>query len=222
MAFAIDRYEASSSQTDFTISFAYLDSDDVYVYQNGTLLTVTTDYTIVSTTTMRLGSGASTGDLVVIRRKTSQTLRLTDYASASTLTEADLDNDSLQAFYMAQEALDAANEIHNAQSGLSVADDGATSVTIPSGSDTGVFEMIVKGSPELAIAITYVALAGGAEVNTVYNVTSASVVATTGALAGTTGTDGKITVAPHTDGKVYIENRSGGTLKFGYSFRNAI
>jgi hypothetical protein len=35
-------------------------------------------------------------------------VRLVDYASASTLTEEDLDNDSLQAFYMVQEAIDAA------------------------------------------------------------------------------------------------------------------
>jgi hypothetical protein len=34
---------------------------------------------------------------------------------------------------------------------------------------------------------------------------------TTGALAGTTGTDGKFTVSVHTDGKIYLENRTGGT-----------
>lgn len=31
----------------------------------------------------------------------------------------------------------------------------------------------------------------------------------TGALNGTTGVDGKVTISCHTDGKVYIENRSG-------------
>lgn len=49
-------------------------------------------------------------------------------------------------------------------------------------------------------------LAAGANVNV-----------TTGALAGTTGDDGKITVSTHTDGKVYIENRRGGTRNFGFT-----
>jgi hypothetical protein len=33
--------------------------------------------------------------------------------------------------------------------------------------------------------------------------------ATTGALAGTTGTNGKTTVSAHSDGKVYVESRKG-------------
>ncbi len=43
-------------------------------------------------------------------------------------------------------------------------------------------------------------------------VVGSATVAATGSLGGTTGTDGKVTVAAHTDGKIYIENRSGGKL----------
>ncbi len=43
-------------------------------------------------------------------------------------------------------------------------------------------------------------------------IVGSATVAATGALAGTTGTDGKVTVSAHTDGKIYIENRSGGNL----------
>ncbi len=39
---------------------------------------------------------------------------------------------------------------------------------------------------------------------------------TTGALAGTTGTDGHITVSAHTDGKIYIENRRGSSISIHY------
>ena len=39
-----------------------------------------------------------------------------------------------------------------------------------------------------------------------------------GALAGTTGTDGKFTVSANTDGKVYFENRMGASVTFGYIF----
>jgi hypothetical protein len=41
---------------------------------------------------------------------------------------------------------------------------------------------------------------------------------TTGALTGTTGTDGKVTVSAHTDGYVYIENRSGSSRTFYVRF----
>lgn len=39
---------------------------------------------------------------------------------------------------------------------------------------------------------------------------------TTGPLAGTTGTDAKLTVSCHTDGKIYIENRLGSTRTIAY------
>lgn len=45
---------------------------------------------------------------------------------------------------------------------------------------------------------------------------SANIAVTTGALAGTTGTDGKLTISAHTDGKIYVENRLGGTAYIGY------
>ena len=48
---------------------------------------------------------------IEIRRKTSQTSRLTDYASGSVLTESDLDTDSTQAFMMSQEAIDNADDV---------------------------------------------------------------------------------------------------------------
>lgn len=108
MAFARDVYTASAAQTDFTISFSYLDETDVLVYEDGTLKTVTTDYTLPNATTVRFNSGLTGGEIIVIQRSTSQTTRLVNY-TAGALAEADLDNDSLQAFYMAQESIDIAN-----------------------------------------------------------------------------------------------------------------
>jgi hypothetical protein len=40
---------------------------------------------------------------------------------------------------------------------------------------------------------------------------------TTGALAGTTGTNGKFTISVHTDGKIYFENRTGATVALYYA-----
>jgi hypothetical protein len=43
---------------------------------------------------------------------------------------------------------------------------------------------------------------------------NANISYSTGALAGTTGTDGNFTISAHTDGRVYFENRSGNTRHF--------
>ncbi len=109
MAFARDSYTATEEQTDFTITFPYITASHVQVFQEGVLLTTETDYDIISSTTVRLVTEATAGDTVILQRSTSQSTRLVDYASASSLVEEDLDNDSLQAFYMCQEAIDSAS-----------------------------------------------------------------------------------------------------------------
>jgi hypothetical protein len=108
MAFARDVYSASGGQTDFTITFPYQAEEDVLVYQEGSLLTQTTHYTFPDATTIRLVTGATLNDVVVLQRSTSQSSRDVDFTSG-TLTEADLDNSAIQVFYMAQEAIDIAN-----------------------------------------------------------------------------------------------------------------
>jgi hypothetical protein len=108
MAFARDVYSASGGQTDFTITFPYQEEDDVVVIQNGTTLTVTTHYTFPNATTIRLVTGATAADVVVLQRNTDQSARDVDFTTG-TLTEADLDGSAIQLFYMAQEAIDIAN-----------------------------------------------------------------------------------------------------------------
>ena len=57
MAFARDTYTASAAQTDFTITFPYIANTDIDVYVDGTLKTITTDYTFPDATTVRFGAG---------------------------------------------------------------------------------------------------------------------------------------------------------------------
>lgn len=104
MAFARDVYTATSGQTDFTITFSYQAEEDVTVYQNGSLVS-TDDYTFPNATTVRLDTGATLDDTIVLERSTSRTSRDVDF-TAGPLTEADLDNALIQVFYMAQEAID--------------------------------------------------------------------------------------------------------------------
>ncbi len=112
MAFARDSYSATGGQTDFTITFDYLLAAHVVVTDDGVTLTNAAgagNYTIVSTTTVRLGTAASASDRIVITRSTSQATALVDFTVPSTLVEADLDENAKQMLFMAQEAIDIAN-----------------------------------------------------------------------------------------------------------------
>jgi len=98
----------------------------------------------------------------------------------------------------------------------SLADDAAMSVVPPA--QLGMVFIQPRGT-------TYAEIVGIG----VYRCTSTNVfrktifagekfVMTTGALAGTTGTDGKFTVSCHSDGKIYFENRLGIAVSFTYIF----
>jgi len=79
-------YTATSGQTAFTIPFDYFDDGDISVYQNGTLKTITTHYTI-SGSTMTLVTGATAGDKIAITRDVplERTTDLTSTYSASSI-----------------------------------------------------------------------------------------------------------------------------------------
>jgi hypothetical protein len=67
-------YTASSGQTVFPYDFVIFDEDDLEVFQNGTKLTITTDYTISGVLDenggdVTLTSGATTGDEIIISRE---------------------------------------------------------------------------------------------------------------------------------------------------------
>lgn len=99
-----------SGTNNFAITFPYISASHVDVFVNNTAVD-DDDITFLTSTTIRIDSPALVnGDVVVIRRRTSPTTRLVNWEGGSVLREADLDNDSLQAFYMAQEAMDRAEQ----------------------------------------------------------------------------------------------------------------
>ena len=107
--FARDGFIATGGQTAFTISFSFEQNADVNLSSNGTELTLASgagNFT-VSGTTATLGTGATADDVIRIWRTTSQSTRSVTYNSPPAPTDTDLNTDSIQAFYMAQEAMDA-------------------------------------------------------------------------------------------------------------------
>ena len=108
MANSFVRYTGNGSTSTYSIPFSYRSTADL----SATVAGVNTTFTLnAAGTTLTFASPPANLAAVEIRRKTSQTSRLTDYASGSVLTESELDTDSTQAFMMSQEAIDNADDV---------------------------------------------------------------------------------------------------------------
>ena len=112
MPFAVTQITATGSSDPLSFSFPYRSTSDIVVKVDGVTKTATTHYTFPTTSSVQFTSGnvPTSGQVVEIRRATSQNTRLVDYVSGAILTESDLDTDSNQAFFMAQESIDIAND----------------------------------------------------------------------------------------------------------------
>ena len=106
MAYAIDTYTGNGSTTTFSVTFPYIEKAHVVVTVDGTTKTLTTDYTFPTSSTIQFVSAPAASTTIKFTRSSNRTARLTDYQDGSTLTEATLDQDGNQTFYMAQEAID--------------------------------------------------------------------------------------------------------------------
>ena len=109
MANSFVRYTGDGSTTTYAIPFSYRSQDDITVTIGGV---VTTAFTYNGAgTEITFTSPPADQSAIQITRKTSQGTKLVDYTSGSVLTEGDLDTDSDQAFFMAQEAIDDADDV---------------------------------------------------------------------------------------------------------------
>ena len=104
MANSSVRYVASGDTQEFAVTFPFISRTHVTVEVDGTTATFTWNNDSLITVTSPADITAD--QVVLIKRTTSQSTRLVDYVDGSNLSETDLDTDSKQAFYMAQEALD--------------------------------------------------------------------------------------------------------------------
>ena len=106
MAFAIDTYTGNNSSTSFSVTFPYIEQAHVIVTVDGTTKTLNTDYTFSNSSTITFTTAPALNAIIKFTRASNQTARLVDYQDGSTLTEATLDQDGNQTFFMAQEAID--------------------------------------------------------------------------------------------------------------------
>ena len=106
MAFAVDTYTGNNSTTSFSVTFPYIEQAHVIVTLDGVTKTITTDYTFTNASTITFTTAPASNVVIKFTRSSNRTTRLVDYQDGSTLTEATLDQDGNQSFFMAQEAID--------------------------------------------------------------------------------------------------------------------
>lgn len=98
-------YIANGGQTVFPIVIDRISDTHIRVFQNGAVLTLITDYTILGAN-VTLAVGANAGDKLRIQRDTPQLTRSVDFMAGGSIVESDLDNSALHNLYLAQECWD--------------------------------------------------------------------------------------------------------------------
>lgn len=104
--FNIDAAKAGLSDPQnrqFDVDFPYLKKPHIKILVNGT---ETLQYEWITDARIQLDDAPVVGDVVALSRETSPDTRLVDYQTGSVLSDEILDQDSLQGFYLAQEAND--------------------------------------------------------------------------------------------------------------------
>jgi hypothetical protein len=102
---------------------------------------------------------------------------------------------------------------------VDLADDAATSITLPGSGTARAFLVAIASDTNTAAGLVHMRVTNVA-VNEI--AVGSTLSATTGALTGTTGVDGEVTVSVHSDGKLYVENRSGSARRVGLTIMSAM
>jgi hypothetical protein len=113
MAITSNTYTGTGTDKLFSITFPYLDTADVDVYLNGTLQTITTQYTFANATTVEFVTAPANGATILLDRSTDDTDLQATFFPGSAIKAADLNLDFDQVLYIAQET---ANEAATATS----------------------------------------------------------------------------------------------------------
>ena len=99
---------SGSTAGPYSISFTYIDEDEVDVTVDGVLKTKTTHYTFASATTIQFTSGNNPANSAIIKfqRDTNIGAKKVDFQDGSVLTETDLDSSTDQLLFGLQELSD--------------------------------------------------------------------------------------------------------------------
>ena len=106
MAITSNTYTGNGSNKLFSITFPYIETTDVDVYLNGTLQTITTQYTFANATTIEFVAAPGAGVKVDLIRSTANDTNAATFFAGSSIRASDLNDNFDQALYTRQELLD--------------------------------------------------------------------------------------------------------------------
>ena len=92
----------------FSFTFPYLNTSDIDVYLNGTLQTITTQYTFANATTVEFVTAPANGATVLLNRSTDDTAPNATFFPGSSVKAADLNENFDQVLFIAQETANSA------------------------------------------------------------------------------------------------------------------
>jgi len=123
-------YTGSTSVGPYTFTFPYIKEADVKVEKNGTLLTLTTEYT-QSFTQITLVSAPLSTDIIRIYRDTDNENLSSTFYPGSAIRSSDLNDNFTQSLYSSQESAEDAKDALRATDAFiaTTSDEGATWVT---------------------------------------------------------------------------------------------
>ena len=195
MANSFVRYTGDGSTTTYSVPFSYRAQEDVSITIDGVVTTAFTWNGAGTQVTFTTAPASSTA--IEIRRTTSQGTKLVDYASGSVLTESDLDTDSDQAFFMAQEAIDDADDVIKISATnfqwdatnkriVNVADPtSAQDAATKNWSETAMSSQLAQATTQATNAATSATNAATSETNAAASATAAAASATAAAASET-------------------------------------
>jgi len=103
MAITSNTYTGNGTNKLFSITFPYLEESDVDVYLNGTLQTITTQYSFANATTIEFVTAPSNGATVKIDRSTDDSAVSATFFPGSSIKANDLNANFDQTLYVVQE-----------------------------------------------------------------------------------------------------------------------
>ena len=103
MAITSNTYTGNGSNKLFSITFPYLDTSDIDVYLNGTLQTITTQYSFANATTVEFVAAPANGATVKLDRSTDDSDNPATFFPGSSIKAADLNENFDQTLYVVQE-----------------------------------------------------------------------------------------------------------------------
>ena len=113
MAITSNTYTGNGTNKLFSITFPYIDTADVDVYLNGTLQTITTQYTFANATTIEFVAAPANGAVVLLDRSTDDAALQATFFPGSSIKAADLNENFDQTLYVVQEINNKAVKIND-------------------------------------------------------------------------------------------------------------